>query len=102
MIGDAFTSMGGDPRTGGTMEWSTIYTKLQSMGESMNDEEIACFLKVQTLMCSRVAQSFVCWRSSVHRLSCILISRVEVVISKKIPSHLVALHSSSRRPQATW
>lgn len=40
--------MGGDPHDGGRLGWSTICTKLQSMGEQVSEEELVHCLEVRT------------------------------------------------------
>lgn len=47
VISEAFCSMGGDPHDGGRLGWSTICTKLQSLGERVSEEELVHCLEVR-------------------------------------------------------
>lgn len=47
VISEAFSSMGGVPHDGGRLGWSTICTKLQSMGEQVSEEELVHCLEVR-------------------------------------------------------
>lgn len=47
MISDAFMSMGGDSHNDWRLEWSTIRTKLKSMGEGISDDELVHCLEVR-------------------------------------------------------
>lgn len=47
MVNDAFISMGGDPHDERRLEWSTICSKLKSMGERISDDELVHCLEVR-------------------------------------------------------
>lgn len=49
MVSDAFMSMGGDSHDDRRLEWSTIRTKLKSMGEGISDDELVHCLEVRGL-----------------------------------------------------